>query len=191
MKTVVFYGSMREGREGIKLAKYICKLLEDRNHTVNFIDAKEVNLPILDKRYSDYEVGKAPKALEDLAEIYRNADGFILIAGEYNHGVQPGLKNLLDYFLKEYFYRPSGLVTYSIGDIAGARAGIQWRVIVDQLGMPSIPIMLNIPQIQNNFDIDGKLLNNEQINKNSQKFLDQFEWYEEALKNQRDTKGTP
>ncbi len=191
MKTVVMYGSMREGREGIKLAKYICKLLEERKHTVNFIDAKEVNLPILNKRYSDYEPGTAPQTLEHLAEIYKNTDGYILIAGEYNHSVQPGLKNLLDYFFKEYFYRPSGLVTYSISDIAGARAGVQWRIIADELGMPTIPIMLTIPQIQNQFDKEGNFLNNEKIIKNSKQFLDQFEWFEEALKNQRDSKGIP
>ncbi len=189
MNTVVFYGSMREGREGIKLAKYICTLLEERNHTVTFVDALELNLPILSKRYSDYKPGEAPKVLEDLADLYKKADGFILIAGEYNHSVQPGLKNLLDYFFKEYFYKPSGLVTYSISTTAGARAGGHWRVITAALGMSSIPMILSVPQIQNNFDLEGKLLNNEEIAKNSKKFLDQFEWYEEALRNQRNGKG--
>ena len=57
----------------------------------------------------EYEQGHRPRrVLEELAEIYRRTDAFAIVSGEYNHGIPPALKNLLDHFLEEYFFRPSG-----------------------------------------------------------------------------------
>jgi NAD(P)H-dependent FMN reductase len=46
--------------------------------------------------------------LETLAEKICTADAFVLVTGEYNWGVQPGLKNLTDHFLEAWFGRPGG-----------------------------------------------------------------------------------
>ena len=66
--------------------------------------------------------------LEALAETYRAADGFVVVSGEYNHGIPPALKNLLDHFLEEYFFRPSAIVSYSAGAFGGVRAAMQLRM---------------------------------------------------------------
>jgi len=55
--------------------------------------------------YKEYERDTAPHVLEELAEIYRRTDAFAIVSGEYNHGIPPALKNLLDHFLEEYFFR--------------------------------------------------------------------------------------
>ena len=52
---------------------------------------------------------------------------FAIVSGEYNHGIPPGLKNLLDHFLEEYFFRPSAIVCYSAGQFGGVRAAMQLR----------------------------------------------------------------
>ena len=57
--------------------------------------------------YKEYGRGTAPRVLQEMAEIYRRTDGFAIVSGQYNHGVPPGLKNLLDHFLEEYFIDPS------------------------------------------------------------------------------------
>ena len=57
--------------------------------------------------YKEYGRGTAPRVLQEMAEIYRRTDRFAIVSGEYNHGVPPGLKNLLDHFLEEYFIDPS------------------------------------------------------------------------------------
>ena len=57
--------------------------------------------------YREYECGSAPIVLEALGELYRKIDAFVMVSGEYNHGIPPALKNLLDHFLEEYFFRPS------------------------------------------------------------------------------------
>ena len=76
---------------------------------------------MLDRMYKEYPKGEAPAALEELAQKIRGADGFVFVTGEYNWGVQPGLKNLTDHFLEEWFWRPAAIVSYSAGRLSGAR----------------------------------------------------------------------
>ena len=147
MKISVLYGSMRDDRLGIRLAQYLIKKLEERGHAVAFFDAKELNLPLLNKRYLDYPQGTAPQHLEVIAESYRQSDAFLIVAGEYNYSIQPGLKNLLDYFYHEYAKRPSGLALYSIGSFGGIRSAMQLVQTMWALGMPAIPAFLTIPEI--------------------------------------------
>jgi len=149
----------------------------------------EYSLPLLDKRYKDYNEGEAPEILEKLAKIMKNAEAYIIVTGEYNHGTPPALKNILDHFLEEYFFKPSAIVCYSGGSWGGIRAAIQWRAILCELGMPSTPSTFPIPKVQEAFDDDGEALD-DNYNRRIKKFLDEFEWYAHALKTQRE-KGTP
>ena len=63
----------------------------------------ELQLPLLDRMYKEYPKGEAPENLENLARLYRQADGFVVVSGEYNNSIPPALSNLLDHFLEEYF----------------------------------------------------------------------------------------
>jgi NAD(P)H-dependent FMN reductase len=87
---LVFYGSYRSDRMGIRLAEFLVERLRHRGDSVELIDAKAVDLPMLDRMYKEYPPGKAPEDLERLAGKIRDADDFV--TGEYNWGVQPGLK---------------------------------------------------------------------------------------------------
>ena len=105
-RILVFYGSYRSDRMGIRLANFVVEGLRGRGDEVELIDAKAVGLPMLDRMYKEYPKGAAPAVLEELAGKIRDADGFVFITGEYNWGIQPGLKNLTDHFLEEWFWRP-------------------------------------------------------------------------------------
>ena len=85
--------------------------------------------------YKEHKKGEAPAVLEKLAGKIRGADGFVFITGEYNWGVQPGLKNLTDHFLEEWFWRPAAIASYSAGRFAGARAAIAWHGTLSEMGM--------------------------------------------------------
>ncbi len=85
--------------------------------------------------YKEYPKGEAPAALEKLAGQIRGADGFVFITGEYNWGIQPGLKNLTDHFLEEWFWRPAAIASYSAGRFSGARAALAWHGTLSEMGM--------------------------------------------------------
>jgi hypothetical protein len=99
----------------------------------------ELQLPLLDRMYKEYAAGTAPATLEQLATLYRDVDGFLIISAKYNHGIPPAMKNLLDHFLEEYFWRPSGIVCYSAGMFGGVRAAVTLRATLAELGRPSSP----------------------------------------------------
>lgn len=128
---LVFYGSYRSDRMGIRLADYIVTGLRGRGNEVELIDAKSIALPMLDRMYKEYPPGSAPPAMEQLAAKIRAADAFVFVTGEYNWGIQPGLKNLTDHFLEEWFWRPAAIASYSAGRLSGARAGTAWNPIGD------------------------------------------------------------
>src|SRR3954469_18058952 len=102
-RILVFYGSYRSDRMGIRLAQFVVERLRRRGDDAEVIDAKAINLPILGRMYKEYRKGQAPEPLERLAGKIRDADGFVFVTGEYNWGVQPGPKNLTDHFLEGGF----------------------------------------------------------------------------------------
>lgn len=126
-RILVLYGSYRSDRMGIRLADFIVKGLRERGADVELIDAKAVGLPMLDRMYKEHPKGQAPAALEELAQKIIAADGFVFVIGEYNWGLQPGLKNLTDHFLEEWFWRPAAIASYSAGRFSGARAALAWH----------------------------------------------------------------
>ncbi|HEB47288.1 MAG TPA: NADPH-dependent oxidoreductase [Candidatus Pacearchaeota archaeon] len=189
LKAAVILGSVREGRQGIKAARFIENALKARKWDVIMVDPIEYKLPLLEKRYQDYEKGKAPKALEKLAKIFKEADAFVIITAEYNHLAPPALTNLLDHFMEEYFFRPSAIVSYSMGGFGGVRAASHLRDMLAELGMPAIPSGFPISKIQDALDENGKP-SDEKMNQRIKKFLDELEWYSKALKEAR-KKGLP
>ena len=54
--------------------------------------------------------------LQKLQKIIKEADGYVPITPEYNYSISSALKNTLDYFLEEYFFkhRPSYLILQSL-----------------------------------------------------------------------------
>jgi NAD(P)H-dependent FMN reductase len=189
LKLPVLLGSVRRDRMGIRAARFIMRVLEERGHTPTLVDPMELQLPLLDRMYKEHPKGQAPENLEKLATLYRAADGFVIVAGEYNHGIQPALKNLLDHFLEEYFWRPSGIVSYSQGSFGGVRAAMQLRMTLAELGISSVPSLMPIPAIQNALSEDG-MPADARLNKSMARFLDEFEWYARALQAER-AKGLP
>lgn len=189
MNVSLLYGSVRSNRQGIKAARYLEKKLQDRHIEVDFIDPLEYKLPLLDKMYKEYKSGSAPVLMERLAQTFKRSDGFLIVTGEYNHSIPPAMKNLLDHFQSEYFFKPSAIASYSRGSFGGVRAAVHLRVIAGELGMPAISSILPFPEISRLFDEDLVPVS-PRIESSTARFLDEFMWYLKAFKKQR-AEGVP
>jgi NAD(P)H-dependent FMN reductase len=185
MHFAVIYGSVRTQRKGIRAARWATNALRARNHEVTLVDPKERKLPMLDLMYKEFEPGHAPNVMENLATLFRKVDGFVIVSGEYNHGLPPALKNLLDHFQREYFWRPAALLTYSAGHTGGARAQIALRATLGELGMVTIPSTLDIPRIADALGTDGGE-RSEHLERARDRYFLELEWYAEALSRARD-----
>src|SRR3984893_9144701 len=155
-RILVFYGSYRTDRMGIRLADYVVAGLRGRGEDVELIDAKEGGLPLLGRVDKENAPGSAPEVLETLAAKIRAADAFVFITGEYNWGVQPGLKNLTDHFLEEWFWRPAAIASYSAGRLSGARAATAWHGTLSEMGMVVISSTIGAGPIAQTLSADGK-----------------------------------
>lgn len=189
LSIAVLLGTVRHARMGIRAAKLVMRALGTRGHEAILVDPMDIQLPLLDRMYKEYATGTAPEVLENLATLYRRVDGFLIVSGEYNHGIPPAMKNLLDHFLEEYFWRPSGIVCYSAGQFGGVRAAVALRATLAELGMPSVPSECAIPRIASALDESG-YAQNEHVSHTLDRFLDEFLWYARALKRER-LDGTP
>jgi NAD(P)H-dependent FMN reductase len=189
VKIVVFVGSVRSDRKGIAVALFVQRSLTARGHEVTLVDPVALKLPLLDRMYKEYVKGSAPPELEQLATLYRSADAFVVVSGEYNHSIPPALSNLLDYFLEEYFFRPAAIVCYSAGAFGGVRAAMQLRAMLCELGMPSISSLFPVPRVAEAFAEDGTPLDSS-WDRRFVRFADELEWYANALRAAR-LKGVP
>jgi NAD(P)H-dependent FMN reductase len=192
-RILVFYGSYRSDRFGIRLAHFVVEGFRGRGDDVELIDAKAVGLPMLDRMYKEYPKGAAPAALEKLAGQIRAADGFVFITGEYNWGIQPGLKNLTDHFLEDWFWRPAAIASYSAGRFAGARAGLAWHGTLSEMGMVVISSAIAVGPIAQTLSADGRPIGEggKALETAFPRFADDLTWWMEAAKAQQARKKPP
>jgi len=192
LKFTLFFGSVREGRFGIRAANYLVKTLKSRKHKVFFFDPEERAFPLLRKPFHHYATPEeAPQYLRDVRKEILSSDAFIVVAAEYNHSMPPALLNALDHFHPDdYRHKPCGIVTYSYGSFGGVRAGVQLRSLLGELGMVTPSFMYAIPTILESFNEQGEP-QNEIIKKNAETLIKEVEWYATALKTHREKVGPP
>jgi NAD(P)H-dependent FMN reductase len=113
----VVLGTGREGRESVKVARYIESLLRAESgvttETVDVLDHLETHFTI--PAWAD------DKRAEKWRKIARKADGFVFVVPEYNHSFPGEFKLLIDGAFKEYKDKPVGLVGVSDGKYGGVR----------------------------------------------------------------------
>jgi NAD(P)H-dependent FMN reductase len=192
-RILVLYGSYRSDRMGIRLADYIVRSLSTRDCDVELIDAKAIGLPMLDRMYKEYPKGQAPAALEDLAQKIIAADGFVFVTGEYNWGLQPGLKNLTDHFLEEWFWRPAAIASYSAGRFSGARAALAWHGTLSEMGMVVISSSIAVGTIGQSLSESGEPIGDggKALARAFPRFADDLKWWVDAARTQRAKKAPP
>jgi NAD(P)H-dependent FMN reductase len=190
---LVFYGSYRTTRIGIRMATFVINELRACGALPELIDARETGLPIIDRMYKEYPKGSAPPAMEDLAQKIRAADAFVFVVGEYNWGPQPGLKNLTDHFLEEWYWRPAAVVSYSPSRLSGVRAGSAWHPILSEMGMVVISSTVAVGPIEATLNAQGEPIG--EAGRLAQKALrrlaDDLAWWTSAARNQRLQKNPP
>ncbi|BFZ11473.1 hypothetical protein BsWGS_14511 [Bradybaena similaris] len=192
LRIILFLGSTRDGRLGLRVSKFVKKQLELQNCHVDVFDPLELKFPLLQKAVYHYpDRSKAPKWMVECEEKVKQADAFVIVSTEYNHSIPPALSNMLDHFPQSAFnYKPSGLVTYSMGIYGGMRAAMQLRAFMAELGALSVSNIFGIPEVHKALTEDGKPLS-EHMEKGAQTMIQQLDWMAKAMKNHREKFGVP
>ena len=192
-RVLVFYGSYRSDRRGIRLADYVVRGLRSRGEDVELIDARETGLPMLDRMLKEYPAGRAPEAMARLGSKIRLADAFVFVVGEYNWGVQPGMKNLTDHYLEEWFWRPAAIASYSAGRLAGTRSSFAWHNTLSEMGMVVISSTLTVGPIADALTEAAEPIGEPgaALARAFPRFADDLAWWAEAARAQRARSAPP
>lgn len=181
-KIKIIVGSVREKRfaqqpaewiaaEAKKLTEFDVEILDLKDYPMPFFE-EPVSPSYITEPYKHPIVAKWTKKIEE-------ADGFIIVAAEYNHGYTAVLKNALDYVYKEWHNKPVAFVGY--GSVGGARAVEQLRQVAVELHMTPIREAVHIVAYWNMLDEQGKL-KTESLVHSATAMLAQLKWWTKALK---------
>ena len=195
LKILVFLGSVRNStpprpaRLGERVALACIAHLRDLGHDVTLIDPLEIDVPTPFKPHFSYAAGRAPEAFDRLAGQIEAADGYVMVSPEYNHSMSPALADLLNHFGASLFaFKPSVIATYSAGQWGGARAAVNMRTYLSELGCLPVSAMIHVPLAQEVFAPDGTPAEGEDPDR-WQSYLgrafDQLVWWASAAARQR------
>lgn len=186
VKIQVILGSTRPNRFSEKPGKWIFGLLQKRKEIeAELIDLRNYPLPFFDEPMSPAMLkGEySNKVAEKWAKKVAEADGYIIVTPEYNHGYSAVLKNALDYVYSQWNNKPVGFVAY--GGMGGARAVEQLREVVIELQMVPVRNAVYIPAFWTLLDDKGNL-KTETLNESAEAMLDQLTWWTKVLKEARE-----
>jgi NAD(P)H-dependent FMN reductase len=175
----VLYGSVRQPRHSLGVARYVHRLLGARPGVeTRLFDPEELPFPNLVQREWEQE-SPDPRLVEFVREMGR-ADGFVLVTPEYNFGIPGALKNLLDHLFDEWNRKPFALVTAG-GVSGGFHASDQLRIVVSGLGAISVPRHVPVQFVQESYDESGPKRDAEVWAGRFDRLFEELEWYARAL----------
>ncbi len=108
------------------------------------------------------------------------ADGYVLVTPEYNHGYPAALKNALDHVFGPWHRKPVSFVSYG-GPGGGLRAVEQLRQVVVELEMVPLRHQVAIPRAYLAFDDEGALRDAWHV-ADAGRLLDELAWWSATLR---------
>ena len=192
LKVKIILGSTRPARfsehaggwileQAKKIAGIETEILDLRDYAMPFFN--EAVTPSAKKE--DY----ADEAVQRWTKKIKEADGFIIVAPEYNHGYTAVLKNALDYVSTEWNNKPVGFVAY--GSAGGARAVEQLRAVAIELQMAPVRNAVHIMAPWFLRDEKGNLKSGalDSYQGAAEALLTQLVWWAKALQAARSTQA--
>jgi NAD(P)H-dependent FMN reductase len=177
----IIIGSVREQRVGEPIARWFAGHAADRTDvTTELVDLREWNLPFLTQPMPPMR-GYRDEITRRWAAKVAEADGYVLVTPEYNHGYPASIKNAIDYLHHEWRYKPVGFVSYG-GVAAGTRSVEQLQQVVTAVRLMPVIEQVNIPFYQQFIDDDGVVQANDVMEQAAEAMLDQLVRLEATLR---------
>lgn len=155
----VIVGSTREGRFSEKVLPWLTEeLAKNQELTYEVLDLRDWEMPFFDYTISPAYItdGNYPNEVaKKFAAKIAEADGYLIISPEYNHGYPAVLKNALDVVYAEWNKKPVGFISY--GSVGGGRVVEQLRQVAVELQMAPVRSAVHIQAPWNLLEPTGEL----------------------------------
>jgi NAD(P)H-dependent FMN reductase len=176
----VILGSVREGRMALPVGNWVMEQAAAHEAlNCELIDLLDWNLPFIPYPKPPAAGGYTDPLQIRWAEKIAAADGYILIAPEYNHSASAVLKNALDTVFAEWNRKPVSYVGY--GGAGGARSVEQLRMTSISLEMA--PLNNAVHLIRPGAKREGDRFNGDSYDQKALgQLFDELSWWGRALK---------
>ena len=185
----VIVGSTRPGRFSEKILPWLSAELAKRSDlAIEILDLKDNLLPFFNSTVSPAYVENGDygnEAINTWGKKIAEADAFIIISPEYNHGTSGILKNALDSVYREWNQKAVAFISY--GSAGGARAVEQLRQVAVELQMASTRSAVHIqaPWLLSEQDGSLKEAALDPYTTSLNNTIDQLTWWAKALQSAR------
>jgi NAD(P)H-dependent FMN reductase len=188
LSILVILGSVREGRVAEPVGNWVMEAAAGRaDLACELVDPKDWNLPFYPFPKPPAMGGYSDPLQVAWAEKIGPADGYILIAPEYNHGIPAVLKNALDFVFAEWGRKPVAFVGY--GGSGGARSIEALTQVARSLKMASLEAAVHIMGVNGKI-ADGRFTGEERDVKSLGHLFGELAWWGTALKAVREGSGS-
>lgn len=186
LRIKVILGSTRPNRTSEKLAPWVLEQVKAfGGFEAELLDLREYPMPLYDQATTPSQVKDGQYAndiVRKWAAKINEADCFVVIAPEYDHGVPAVLKNAFDNLFLEWGRKPISYVAY--GSAGGARSVEHLRGTAVELQMAPIRLAVHIQAPWTMMDEKGAFKPGalDPFVAPAKAMLEQLQWWGDALK---------
>jgi NAD(P)H-dependent FMN reductase len=149
--------SLREGSINKTLEKALRKRFKANGASVSVIDLAKYDIPLY---HGDIDM---PSDVKKLANRVKKMDGIVIVSPEYNGGLPPLLKNMIDWTSThgtDHFTDPIyAISSCTPGPMSGIMCMRQINYILMRLGAEVLPVQVGVGNAATSFDAKGNLIN--------------------------------
>ncbi|MEO5938824.1 MAG: NADPH-dependent FMN reductase [Sphingomonas sp.] len=176
----IIVGSVREGRISLPIANWVKHQIDGWNEfNAEMLDLAEWQLPMFAEPNPPATGKYTGEKQRQWATTIGPADGFILVAPEYNHGMSAALKNALDTVAAEWARKPVAFVAH--GGMGGARSVEQLREVTAALAMAPLSSAVHLQGAAKLREGD-RFNAGEAENRRLATLFDELDWWGRALR---------
>lgn len=181
-KIKVILSSGRPTRFAEQPGQWIMEVAEQfKDAEFELVDLAELKLPFLDEPVPALHRSYQNEHTKQWSKMIDDADGFVFVTAEYNHGYTALLKNAIDYLYHEWSHKPAAFVSYGAA-AGGARAVDQLRAVAGHLSMYDITEHVIMPEYYLNTDKDGKFQFTDRHNRAATNMLTRLVFWADKMK---------
>ncbi len=168
----LIYGSVRQGRFCDTVVNWVLsELWAESGVRVTLIDPRVLR--------------DQPETVDLVKRQIDEADAFIVVTPEYNHGYPGALKDLIDSCYEPWHAKPVGFVSYG-GLSGGLRAVEQLRLVFAELHAVTMRDSVAFANAWSQFDAAGNPFKPDTARTSLFLMLRRLKWWANTLKNARD-----
>jgi NAD(P)H-dependent FMN reductase len=185
LKLNVIVASTRPGRVGPLVAQWVSTAAKDHStFEVELVDLADFKLPLIDEAAHPSLKQYQHNHTKRWSESVNSADAYVIVTPEYDFFPPASIVNAIQVVLKEWAYKPAGVVCYG-GVSGGLRSAQQLRLLLGNVDVHALPRTVPVHFVKKHLSEDGKFTATEEMNQALKGLLVELDKWAVALKAMR------